>query len=521
VVGLLRCHYPDFLGQGLSALLSNISTQFISPLRPLIKMLAAAISLGTGASLGPEGPSVEIGSSVGILLGQKLKVSKERYRLLLGAGAAAGLAAGFNAPIAGVFFALEIILGTMFSTPAVTLLLLSAVVSAVIAGMVLGGHPAFALPSYEVLSNWEWFLYIGLGLVASVVSIIFIQGIQFAESCFRGEVRLLKRLGKVPPLVKPVLGGLSVGIVGLFLPNIFGVGYGTLENILKGSAFPLQALGLLLVSKLLLTAICIGSGLVGGIFAPAMFVGACLGSIYGQILQELIPNGLFEIAPPAAYAMVGMAAVLGGSVRAPLTAIILLFELTQNYEIILPLMAAVGVSVWMVDQLKASHWVTGLKLPQMGMNLEKQNELDWLGRVSAAMVMDKSFVGLSESLSLREAGQIMIDRRCYTALVVDHNQDMVGIITLTDIKRKLTPTTVSPRLEEKLKNACTTKVLCAYEQEPLVEVLQRMETRGLGLLPVINNENPRKILGVIERHQISLAADLAMTKEAIAETPHA
>ncbi|MDJ0690328.1 MAG: chloride channel protein [Xenococcaceae cyanobacterium MO_188.B32] len=163
------------LGQDFYSLISNTREQKISPWRPAIKMLAASVSLGTGASLGPESPSVEIGSNIGILLGQLFQVSKDRYRLLLGAGAAAGLAAGFKAPIAGVFFALEVVLGTAFTTPAASLILLSAFLSAAIARAFLGVHPAFELPGYEVLGYWEWLFYSGLGLLASLVSYTFFR----------------------------------------------------------------------------------------------------------------------------------------------------------------------------------------------------------------------------------------------------------------------------------------------------------------------------------------------------------
>ncbi len=264
IVGLLRWRYPEVLGEGFTALLSSRRSQNISPLRPVIKMLAAVVSLGTGASLGPEGPSVEIGANVGILLGQTFQVSKERYRLLLGAGTAAGLAAGFNAPIAGVFFALEVVLGPTFTTPAVSLILLSAMVSAVIARMALGVHPAFELPTYEVVSHWEWLLYLGLGVLASVISLLFIQATQLAQAGFQGDIPGFTWLKDLPQEVKPFLGGACVGLVALQLPQVLGVGYGTLETILQGDAVSLPLLGLLLFAKLGLTAISLGSGLVGG-----------------------------------------------------------------------------------------------------------------------------------------------------------------------------------------------------------------------------------------------------------------
>jgi len=519
VVGLMRWRYPDVLGQGFSALLSNKRVQKISPLRPVIKMVAAAVSLGTGASLGPESPSVEIGSNVGILLGQFFQVSQERYRLLLGAGAAAGFAAGFNAPIAGVFFAIEVVLGTEFATPAVSLILLSAVVSAIIARIFLGVHPAFDLPVYQVLSNWEWIFYLGLGLVASFVSVTYTQGIKLAQACFRGELIGLNWLGKFPQPMQPILGGACVGLVALQLPQILGIGYGTLEVILKGEQFSLPLLFLLLVVKLVVTAISLGSGLVGGIFAPALFLGACLGAIYGNVLTAVLPPGLSEIAPPPAYAMVGMAAVLAGSVRAPLTAILLLFELTRNYLIILPLMAAVGVSVWVVEQIKSYPSVEGLNLQQMGMNLEQQDELKVLQQVPIATLMERSYLTLPASMSLVKAGSLMVQDKCHTALVFDEAEQLVGLLTLADIKRRIIEAERQSKellgVNQKIKDICTREILYVYEDESVSDALERMGARGLFLLPVVARDNPRKVLGVIERSRIGLAGDLVATQEAL------
>ncbi|MFP4124062.1 MAG: chloride channel protein [Coleofasciculus sp.] len=519
VVGVMRWHYPHILGQGFSALLSNERVQKISPMRPIIKMLAAAISLGTGASLGPESPSVEIGSNVGILLGQFFQVSKERYRLLLGAGAAAGFAAGFNAPIAGVFFAIEVVLGTAFSTPAVSLILLSAVISAIIARLFLGVHPAFNLPTYQVLNNWEWIFYLGLGLLASLISITYTKAINLAQACFRGEVMGLTWLQKLPPAMQPVLGGACVGLVALPLPQILGVGYGTLEDILQGEQFSISFLGLLLGVKIIITAISLSSGLVGGVFAPSLFIGACLGAIYGNSLMTILPPSLSEIAPPPAYAMVGMAAVLAGSVRAPLTAILLLFELTRNYLIILPLMAAVSVTVWVVEQVQSYPSGKRLNLQQMGMNLEKQDEWEVLQQVPVDTIMQRSYVGLPASLSLLHAGWIMIQDKCHTALVFDEADQLIGIITLADIKRIINE--IKPQasgtleIKPKVRDICTQEVLYAYSDESVKDALKRMGARGLFLLPVVARNNPRNVLGVIERSKIGLVGDLVTTKEVL------
>jgi H+/Cl- antiporter ClcA len=190
LIGMMKWLFPQVLGQDFYTLISSTREPKIAPWRPALKMLAASISLGTGASLGPESPSVEIGANIGIILAQLFQVSKDRYRLLLGAGAAAGLAAGFNAPIAGVFFALEVVLGTAFTTPAASLILLSAFISAATASSILGIHPALELPTYQVFSYWEWFFYLGLGLLASLIAFIYTQGIKLAQASFRGEITI-------------------------------------------------------------------------------------------------------------------------------------------------------------------------------------------------------------------------------------------------------------------------------------------------------------------------------------------
>ncbi|MGF1542740.1 MAG: chloride channel protein [Pleurocapsa sp.] len=518
IVGMMKWLFPQVLGQDFYALISNTREQKIAPWRPALKMLAASISLGTGASLGPESPSVEIGANIGIILAQLFQVSKDRYRLLLGAGAAAGLAAGFNAPIAGVFFALEVVLGTAFTTPAASLILLSAFISAATASSILGVHPALELPTYQVFSYWEWFFYLGLGLSASVVAFIYTQGIKLAQASFRGEIALWQWLGKLPIWLKPAIGGIILGMVALRLPQVLGVDYGTVEQILTGSQFSLTLLCWLLVVKLIVTAISLGSGLVGGVFAPAIFLGACLGSAYGNILGMIVSPEL-AIAPPPAYAIVGMAAVLAASVNAPLTAIALLFELTQNYSIILPLMAAVGVSVWAISLIQSQQATDGLNLQQMGVNLEKQDQRELLRQMCVAEMMSSYYLALPNSLSVLEAGQQMFKHKSHTALVIDKQQQLFGIVTLADIKRYLlelpqqsTESHINPA---QLQDICTLEVLYTYPEEPINSVLERMGTRGLYLLPVVAQDNPRLILGIISKEQIYLVEDLISTKEAL------
>jgi CBS domain-containing protein len=309
-------------------------------------------------------------------------------------------------------------------------------------------------------------------------------------------------------------------LMALAVPQILGVGYSTLEVILKGEAFPLQTLLILLPVKLLATALSLGSGLVGGIFAPAMFLGACLGAIYGQILNTVLPTSIADvIASPAAYAMVGMAAVLGSSARAPLTAILLLFELTRNYLIILPLMAAVGVSVWIVERMQAMPAVQALALPQMGVNVRQADDRDWLQQIKVSEVMGKDYLALPDTMTVASAGWSMVQAKCYTTLVLDDAKQLVGILTLADIKRHLPIAGVShgaePALPETLKTICTKEILFAHPEESIRQATDRMVARGLQLLPVVEQDHPRQVLGVLEQHKVDRVADFASTKAAL------
>jgi H+/Cl- antiporter ClcA/CBS domain-containing protein len=524
IVALMRWRTQDF-GPGLSSLIAaSQGTEISQQLRPVTKMFAAAVSLGSGASLGPEGPSVEIGANFGMLLSLVLQVSQEQQRLLLGAGAAAGLAAGFNAPIAGVFFALEVVMGaTSFATSAVSVVLLAAVVAALIAQIGLGAQPAFALPAYQVRSPLELPIYLGLGLGASLVSVAYTQLIHLAKACFAGKIRGFEFLGRIPKYVHPIIGGVVIGAVALHFPQILGTGYGTVQAMLQDVEFSLQLLVVLLVVKLLMTAISAGSGFVGGLFAPAMFLGASFGSAYAKVVALLVPAIGAQMAAPPAYAMVGMAAVLAGSVRAPLTAILMLFELTRDYRIVLPLMAAVGLSVWLVERIKPT-FNSNSNLQQIGLSELKDDKMDILEQLLVEDAMLTCPKQLPATFGVLEAAVEMTRDRCHSALVIDEAEQLVGIVSLEEINRALSiwqnyqnsVTEIhSDLFSQTLIEICTTEILYAWRDEPLSEALDRMTLRGLHQLPVVARDNHERILGLLEREQITLTCNLALTRKAL------
>lgn len=464
-----------------------------------VKTVAAALSIGSGASVGPEDPSVQIGANLGSFVGQKLRFSDDWVRTLVAAGVAAGIAAAFNAPIAGVFFALEIVLGELGSGGGLGAIVLAAVTSAVFTQSVTGPQPAFRVPEYAFHSAGELPLYLGLGLLAGPLAAAYIGALYTARDLF-GRWRS-------PAWLKPAAAGLVVGVVGIWLPQVFGVGYETIDAIFNGPQMPATLLLVLLAAKLLLTAVSIGGGFPGGVFAPSLFLGATLGAAYGLVLERFFP--LLLIAPPA-YAMVGMAAVLAAAVHAPLTAIILLFEMTRDYRIILPLMFAVIVAMLLSQALRRDSVYT-LSLTRKGLRLERGRDVEVLEGITVGEVMESHGRVLHEGDTLEAAAEIFAQTRHHGLPVVDADGHLVGVMTVQDLERAQTAAASTPKT---VGQACTRDLLVAYPDESIGAVLRRMGRRDVGRLPVVARDDPRRLLGVLRRVDLVRAYDIALTRRA-------
>ncbi|MEN9216095.1 MAG: chloride channel protein [Gloeomargarita sp. HHBFW_bins_162] len=462
----------------------------------------AALSLGMGASLGPEGPSVDLGLHWGRRIGQQLRVSQERCLVLQAAGAAAGLAAGFNAPIAGAFFAFEVVLGTTFTGSAVPIVLLAAVISGLVAQAGLGAQPAFSLPPYEVRTVWELPLYLGLGVLASGLAVLY--------TTLLGGLKPGKgNLSVLPLWVQPALGGVVIGLTALVWPQALGVGYETIEAMLEDVDLAWGLLLTLIPVKLGLTVVSYATGWVGGLFAPALFLGAALGSAYGQVLgMGLAP--VITIADPPAYAMVGMAALLACSTRAPLTAILLLFELTRNYLIILPAMAAVGLSIWVLDQVVPHGAPIGLH----SLDREEQRFIGEL-RVMDAMIPPPLLVQPERSLG--KVAQLLMEHQQHTALVVNQQQQLVGLLTPQDIQRAVR-THGALWCSVPVGEWCTKELQTIYPDQTLEQARQRMLARGLSQLPVVSRGSNPQVIGLLEKDRIDTIQKLALTQRVVAQS---
>ncbi|GIV78366.1 chloride channel protein [Litorilinea aerophila] len=466
------------------------------------KALASVVSIGSGASVGPEDPSVQIGAGFGSMFGQLFRLSDERVRALVAGGAAAGIAAAFNAPIAGVFFSLELLLGELNGNAWGTIILAS-FVSAVFTQAVSGPQPAFHIPAYAFHSIGELPLYLGLGLVAGPIAALYVRLLYTFQDLFH--------LWHVPRWCKPMAAGLVVGLVGIWLPQLFGVGYGTIEAILAGQDLAIGLLLALLVGKLILTPVSIGGGFLGGVFAPSLFVGAVLGGAYGLVCEQLFPG--LPLAPPA-FAMVGMAAVLAGAVHAPLTAIILLFEMTNDYRIILPLMFAVTVSILVSQRLQRDSVYT-LGLARHGIRIERGRDVEVLEAITVGEVMQRTPVLLFEDDTLEEATDKLMEIRAHGLPVLNRDGELTGILTVQDIERAQTAG------KTRVSEACTRELVVAYPDESLAVALRRMGVRDIGRLPVVDRDNPRRLLGVLRRTDVIRAYDLALTRrEALRHRAH-
>lgn len=335
--------------------------------RAPLKTLISAISIGSGASVGPEGPSVQIGANLGSFLGKFFSLGGEQVRLLVASGAAAGIASAFHAPIAGVFFAAEILLGEITSG-SLGVVVLAALSGSALTQAISGTEPAFHIPHYELRSAWEYLFYLMLGLLTVPLSALYIRLLRFWRQFFHHL--------PTPRWTQPALAGIVLGLVGHFLHQILGIGYETIEAVLRGASLSIGLLLALTIAKMILTPLSLGSGYVGGVFAPALFLGAMFGAAYGKGINVLF---LALNVAPAAFALVSKAAMLSGAVYVPLTAIFLLFEMTQDYRIILPLMLAVVVSLLISRRLER-HSVYTLSLVQAGLRLDHLRlRRAWLG----------------------------------------------------------------------------------------------------------------------------------------------
>jgi CIC family chloride channel protein len=452
-----------------------------------VKAIASAISIGSGGSVGREGPIVQIGSSLGSTVAQAVGLGPDQTRLLVAAGSAGAIAATFNAPIAGVMFAMEVVLGN-FAARSFGLVVIASVTSTAISQAVLGREPAFRLiETFSLVSEWEFLLYLALGVFTGLIALAFVQSVYWFEDSFDAW--------KIAPSWKALVGGLGVGVMGYFgSEHIFGVGHEGVELALQGELAVGLMLGLV-VLKILATSVTLGAGGSGGVFAPALFIGAMAGGAFGKMANGMFPT---LTAPPGAYALVGMAALFAAAAHAPITGILILFEMTDNYRIILPLMFAVVVAHLMASAIYRDS-IYSIKLRRRGALAAPQREMGVLDLLLVTDAMSSEFATVSPDMALEELAAVAREGKVRSWLVLDPDRKLLGIVTETDLELAI----VSGRGEDgTVAEVMTTALTTCTPGESLRTAFRRFADRAVYQIPVVEEDDPREVVGVLRRNEL-------------------
>jgi len=494
VVGLITYQYArEVKGTGIPEVIEAVALKngMIRKRVILAKTIAAASSIGSGASVGREGPIVQIGSGIGSLIGQIFQLHVSKMKTCVACGAAAGIAATFNAPIAGVIFAQEVILGEFVSTTFVSIVI-SAVTASVIAQIFMGDMPAFIVESYTLHHPLELNFYVFLGILSALIGIIFVKSLYKFEDFFL----LFKH---IPEWIKPMIGGLFIGLIGLQFPEVLGVGYETIEGTFQ-HRFVLSTLILLVFVKIIATSITLGTGHSGGIFAPSLFIGATFGAAFGIIMNQWFPQ---IVSNPEAYAIVGMGAVVAGTTQAPIAAVLMIFEMTRDYHIVLPLMLSVVFSTLLFSYLSDGESIYTLKLVRRGIHLKLGKDLRVMKKIKVADVMTKSVEVCRQNTKVGKVIEMMHNSKHNGFPVLNEKTELVGMVTLQDVREA----PVEGIMERMVSDLMSHKLITTYPDETLEEVFHKFSRYDIGHLPVVLPDNPKKLIGILTRSDVIKAYD--------------
>ncbi|MBN2382484.1 chloride channel protein [bacterium] len=460
----------------------------------VVKAVCASLTIGCGGSVGREGPIVQIGSSIGSTIGQILGVSEGRLRIMVACGAAAGIAATFNTPIAGVIFAIEIILGS-YAMSTLTPMIFATVFATIIARIHLGEYPFIMVPVYSMVSVYEILTYLGLGILCGLVSLVFLKSIY----------GLTDYADKIPlkPYWRTAIGLALAGCILHFVPQIYGMGYDSISQALQGHLL-FKTMLLYACVKVLSTAISLGCGGSGGIFAPSLFTGALFGGAYGVVMNELLPG---QCGPPGAYALVGMGALVSGMTHGPVTTIIMLFELTGDYKMVLPLMIACIMASQLASRLKKESAYTE-KLKRRGVTIDRGIETTIMGSLRCKDIHHKELPIVKAETPFQELATRVINFPHHQLYVTDDAGQYLGRINLEGMKHYLN----EPERNDQLKAADVMEHgITVTEDTFLTELIRKFGIYDLEEIPVLSDDGLLK--GVVSQHDVFRIYSLEILKK--------
>lgn len=487
---------PKIKGHGIpeamEAVLFNRSR--IQPRVAILKPISAAIAIGTGGPFGAEGPIIQTGGAVGSLVGQLLHTTAAERKVLLACGAAAGMSATFNTPIAGVILAIELLLFEFKSRSFIPLVIASTLATAVHM-QTLGAGPMFTVTSMDFAIPRALPFYLLLGGICGLAAVGFSKLLYWVEDLFE-EL-------PVDPLWWPAIGALGLGIIGYFVPRVLGVGYDTISDILNGQLV-LKLLVVVMIAKAIALVVSLGSGTSGGLLAPMFMSSAALGGAFAMLVNRIVPGAALA---PGAFALVAMGAVFGAASRATFAFIIFAFEITRDYNAVLPLMlvSVIADGVAMLFMPKAS--IMTEKLRRRGLRIHQDYETDVLQQVAVDETMDRDVPTIPATMRIGELAERIAKHdpavsRHQGLFIVDPDGKLAGLITRGDVLRALDqdPGGVITVLE-----AGSRDLIVAFPDELISEASEKMLQNDIGRLPVVDRSDPRKLIGYLGRHGVMAA----------------
>jgi len=478
---LLYRYFPNARGSGVPQTKAALfAREGRITLRTVLgKFFCTSATLASGIPLGREGPSVQVGAGIGSVLGRLLGLRTEQVKKLIPVGAAAAIAAAFNTPLAAVLFSLEEITGDLYA-PVMGAVVLASATAWMVLRVFLGDHPLFKVPQYQLVNPVEFAVYAVLGVAGGVVSAAFTKLLLAIRARFL-------RFPRKTVWFQPAVGGVLVGVMGWFVPQVMGVGYGYVGEALNGRmAFKLMAL--LVVLKLLAVTTSYATGNAGGIFGPSLFIGAMLGGTVGTAAHHFFPA---YTATPGAYALVGMGAVFAGVVRTPMTSVLMIFEMTQDYAVIVPLMIANLVSLFIASKLQKEPIYEGLAM-QDGIHLPTAETRQRFGQRQVVTVMQKANESIPAEMTIKEALELVRSSAFRTWLVMD-GRGVVGVINLAWLEQELEQG-ADKKLEELVDPLSFPHV---HADHGLDLALERMGAKQVDILPVVNRADVHKVEGIV------------------------
>ena len=469
-----------------------------------LKTLGTSLTIGTGGSAGVEGPIAQVGGAIGSQVGQFFRVTGDRMKVYIAAGCAGGIAAMFNAPIAGVFFASEIVLMGSYGSNSFSALVISSAMATVISRAFYGTTPAFPIPDYNLVNPLvEIPLYVLMGVLVGVIAVVHIKFFYGVRDRF-DSLRL-------NPYVKPILGAFLVGCIALLFPQVMGNGYHYIEAVLHGEGVIAVMLALVFL-KILATAITLGSGGAGGVFAPSLFIGAMIGGTFGGVAQYFLPE---YVANPGAYAAVGIGAFLGAVTHSPLTGIFLLFEMTGNYLIIIPIMLASIIGTIVSKHLYHDS-IDTVDFTREGIDVHEGRETAIMKSIKVGRAMSEDVDFISEKANIDDLLKIFsmtVDSFYFP--VIDESGMMTGIVSLQDVKTILHDEEM--RLGATVGNVCARDVVHLTPEDDLYEAMTLFTVKGFEEIPVVESAESKWVVGMLKRREAIAAYNREVLKRGISE----